>query len=71
MFIRDSNDLTQKKIKTHEFKFEGGINEFVEFLDEKRGKVTNKNDNDLFRKPIYIEGLQSNIDVFIEFGRIK
>ena len=57
------NDLTQKKIKTHEFKFEGGINEFVEFLDEKREKLKNKNENDLFRKPIYIEGMRSNIDV--------
>ena len=57
------NDLTQKKIKTQEFKFEGGINEFVEFLDEKREKLKNKNDNDLFRKPIYIEGAKSNIDV--------
>ena len=57
------NDLNQKKIKTQEFKFEGGINEFVEFLDEKREKLKNKNDNDLFRKPIYIEGIKSNIDV--------
>jgi len=57
------NDLTQKKIKSQEFKFEGGINEFVEFLDEKRQKLKNKNDNDLFRKPIYIEGIKSNIDV--------
>ncbi len=57
------NDLTQKKVKSHEFKFEGGINEFVEFLDENREKLKNKNDNDLFRKPIYIEGLKSNIDV--------
>ncbi len=57
------NDLTQKKIKTQEFKFEGGINEFVEFLDEKREKLKNKNDNDLFKKPIYIEGIKSNIDV--------
>ena len=57
------NDLTQKKIKSDEFKFEGGINEFVEFLDEKREKLKNKNDNDLFRKPIYIEGIKSDIDV--------
>ncbi len=57
------NDLTQKKIKSNEFRFEGGINEFVEFLDENREKLKNKNDNDLFRKPIYIEGLKSNIDV--------
>ncbi len=57
------NDLTQKKIKTQEFKYEGGIIEFVEFLDEKREKLKNKNDNDLFRKPIYIEGIKSNINV--------
>ncbi len=57
------NDLTQKKIKSDEFKFEGGINQFVEFLDEKREKLKNKNDNDLFRKPIYIEGIKGDIDV--------
>tara|TARA_A100001011_G_scaffold135690_1_gene143099 strand:+ start:3697 stop:5754 length:2058 start_codon:yes stop_codon:yes gene_type:complete len=57
------NDFTIKKGKTVEFKFEGGINEFVEFLDNDREKLKNKNDNDLFRKPIYIEGIKSNIDV--------
>ena len=57
------NDFTQKKTKTIEFKFEGGINEFVEFLDEKREKLKNKNDKDLFRKPIYVEGIKNNIDV--------
>ena len=57
------NDLTQKKIKSLEFKFEGGINEFVEYLDEKREKLKNKNENDLFRRPIYIEGLKGNINI--------
>ena len=57
------NDLSAKKSKTLEFKFEGGINEFVEFLDEKRERLKNKNDNDLFRRPIYIEGIKNNIDV--------
>ncbi len=57
------NDLTQKKVKSLEFKFDGGINEFVEFLDEKREKLKNKNDNDLFKRPIYIEGIKSDIDV--------
>ena len=33
------NDLTLKKAKTTEFKFDGGIVEFVEFLDEKREKL--------------------------------
>ncbi len=57
------NDLTFKKQKNIEFKFDGGISEFVEFLDDKREKLKNKNDNDLFRKPIYIEGLKNNIDI--------
>ena len=57
------NDLSQKKSKSVEFKFDGGILEFVEFLDESREKLKNKNDNDLFRKPIYIEGVKNNIDI--------
>jgi len=56
-------DLTEKKQQSVEFKFDGGITEFVEFLDDKREKLQNKNGNDLFRKPIYIEGLKTNIDV--------
>ncbi len=57
------NDLTQKKTKTSEFKFEGGIIEFVEFLDEKREKLKNRNDNDLFRKPIFIEGSKNDLEM--------
>ncbi len=57
------NDLTQKKTKSIDFKFDGGIIEFVEFLDEKREKLKNKNDNDLFKKPVYIEGQKNNVEV--------
>ena len=32
--------LVKKKKKYLEFKFDGGVLEFVEFLDEKREKVT-------------------------------
>jgi len=56
-------DASQKKEKTLEFKFDGGVLEFVDFLDEKREKLTNKNGNDLFRKPIYIEGKKNNIEL--------
>ena len=56
-------DASQKKEKTHQFKFSGGVLEFVEFLDEKRDKLQNKNGNDLFKKPIYIEGKKDNIEL--------
>jgi len=57
------NDLNQKKEKIIEFKFEGGVLEFVDFLDEKREKLLNKTGNDLFKKPIYIEGKKNNIEI--------
>ena len=57
------NDLTLKKIKNVDFKFEGGILEFVEFLDKDRTKLKNKNDNDLFKKPIFVEGKKENLEV--------
>ena len=57
------NDLNQKKGKIIEFKFDGGLLEFVDFLDEKREKLLNKTGNDLFKKPIYIEGKKDNIEV--------
>ena len=57
------SDLSQKKEKTQTFKFDGGTIEFVEFLDEKREKLKNKNGNDLFKKPIYIEGKKDNIEI--------
>ena len=55
-------DSTQKKQKISNFKFDGGILQFVEFLDEKREKLKNKNENDLFKKPIYTEGKKNNIE---------
>ena len=57
------NDLTLKKAKNIEFKYEGGILEFVEFLDKERPKLKNKNDNDLFKKPIFMEGKKANLEI--------
>ncbi len=56
-------DGSHKKEKVQNFKFDGGIIEFVEFIDQKREKLQNKNSNDLFKKPIYIEGKKGNIEI--------
>ena len=56
-------DGSQKKEKLNEFRFEGGVLEFVDFLDDKREKLENKNGNELFKKPIYIEGKKENIEI--------
>ncbi len=57
------SDLTNKKEKKTIFKFDGGVIEFVNFLDEKREKLQNKNGNDLFKKPIYLEGKKQNVEI--------
>jgi DNA gyrase subunit B len=56
-------DASLKKEKVSTFRFDGGVLEFVDFLDEKREKLQNKNGNDLFKKPIYIEGKKDNIEL--------
>jgi len=56
-------DESQKKTKVSEFKFDGGIVEFVQFLDQKREKLKNKNDNELFKKPIYVSGKKEDVEV--------
>ncbi len=56
-------DKTLKKEKKIEFKYDGGIVEFVNFLNEKREKLKNKNGNDLFKKPIYLEGDKNGINI--------
>ena len=57
------NDLTLKKTKKVDFKFDGGILEFVEFLDKDREKLKNKNNNDLFKKPLFIEGKKESVEI--------
>ncbi len=56
-------DFLQKKTRKAEFKYDGGILEFVEFLDKKRDFLKNKNGNELFKKPIYLEENKNNLNI--------
>jgi len=57
-------DKTGKKEKEYKNKYEGGVQEFVEFLDKSKKILTNKNDSNLFKKPISISGEKNG--VFVE-----
>jgi len=57
------NDLNKQKDKELEFKYDGGVLEFVEFLNEKKEKLKNKNGNDLFKKAVYVEGKKESIEI--------
>ena len=54
---------SEKKSKLSEFKYDGGIVEFVNFLDIKRDLLKNKNGNDLFKKPIFIDGKKNDVEI--------
>jgi len=56
-------DSSIKKIKTAEFKFDGGLLEFIQYLDQDREKLKNKNGNDLFKKPIFVEGKKNSLEI--------
>ena len=56
-------DKTGKKEKVYKNKYDGGIQEFVEFLDSKKKALINKNESNLFKKPIYILGEKNNVNV--------
>ena len=56
-------DQTGKKDKEYKNKYDGGIQEFVDFLDKNKDTLVNKNDQNLFKKPIYISGSKDNVEV--------
>ncbi len=56
-------DKTQKKEKIYEYKFDGGLNEFINYLNQKKEKLKNKNGNELFKKPISLEGDKNGIEI--------
>ncbi len=56
-------DKTQKKDKVFEYRFDGGLNEFINYLNQKKEKLKNKSGNDLFKKPISLEGNKNGIEI--------
>ena len=57
-------DDTKAKAKVYENKYDGGISEFVTFVDNSKPLLINKNEKQVFKKPLYIKG--ENKDVIVE-----
>ena len=60
-------DNTGTKSKEFINKYNGGILEFVKFLDLKKPILVNKNEKEVFKKPIYISGEKNNVLVECSF----
>ena len=59
----DLIDETHSKIKIFENKYDGGISEFVSFLDQKKSILINKNEKAVFKKPLYLQGEKNSVKV--------
>jgi len=56
-------DKTSAKIKKYENKFDGGILEFVQFINQKKPILSNKNERPVFKKPIYVSSSKNDVNV--------
>ena len=60
-------DNTSKKIKEYNHKYEGGITEFVKYINNKKPILVNKNEKEVFKKPIYVTATKNNVIVECSF----
>ena len=60
-------DNTMKKPKEYLHKYDGGITEFVKFINIKKPILTNKNEKEVFKKPVYVTANKFNVIVECSF----
>ncbi len=60
-------DNTHAKPKTFEHKYDGGVSEFVKYLDQKKSLLINSNEKAIFKKPVYFKGEKNNVVVECSF----
>ena len=56
-------DKTSNKEKEFVHKYEGGILEFVRHINKKKPILVNKNEKEVFKKPVYITATKNNVVV--------
>ena len=60
-------DKTSKKIKEFLHKYDGGILEFVKHINNKKPILVNKNEKEVFKKPVYVTSTKNNVVVECSF----
>jgi DNA gyrase subunit B len=60
-------DNTSKKSKEYLHKYDGGIIEFVRHINNKKPILVNKNEKEVFKKPVYVTATKDNVIVECSF----
>ena len=60
-------DKTAKNSKEFLHKYDGGIMEFVEHINKKKPILVNKNEKEVFKRPVYVTATKNNVVVECSF----
>jgi DNA gyrase subunit B len=60
-------DDSSKKNKEYSHKYDGGIIEFVKHINNKKPILVNKNEKEVFKKPVYVTSTKNNVVVECSF----
>tara|TARA_B100000941_G_C28498390_1_gene552445 strand:+ start:338 stop:2392 length:2055 start_codon:yes stop_codon:yes gene_type:complete len=60
-------DNSSKKPKEYIHKYDGGIVEFVKYINNKKPILVNKNEKEVFKRPIYVTSSKNNVIVECSF----
>ena len=60
-------DYSSKKHKEYKHKYDGGIVEFIKHINNKKPILVNKNEKEVFKKPIYVNASRNNVIVECSF----
>tara|TARA_B100000886_G_scaffold339860_1_gene306703 strand:- start:153 stop:2210 length:2058 start_codon:yes stop_codon:yes gene_type:complete len=61
-------DNSGKKPKEYSHKYDGGITEFVKYINNKKPILVNKNEKEVFKKPVYVTATKNNVIVECSFS---
>ncbi len=60
-------DKTSKKEKEFVHKYDGGIAEFVRHINNKKPILVNKNEKEVFKRPVYVTATKNNVVIECSF----
>ena len=60
-------DESLKKVRESKHKYDGGILEFVKHINRKKPILVNKNEKEVFKKPVYVTANKNNVIVECSF----
>ena len=59
--------FTKKSKEIFSHKYDGGILEFVKHINNKKPILVNKNEKEVFKKPVYVTATKNNVVVECSF----